>query len=162
MLLLVDRFTQSVAQIVSLPVLISEVLTVFTCSFCLSNQSGVIAVGNDYYFLEPGHGTASVSEGSAHTISKTTQRAPGQQSCSTHNTSRNRDRSRRSGRGSSSLKRRRRLATSLEYFLEVAVVTEPTMLRTHHYQDLEAYVFTLMNIVSNHCITIVILLYLID
>ena len=48
-------------------------------------------------------------------------------------------------------KRNKRLMTSQEYFLETVVVTDRSMLDYHQYRDLEAYVFTLMNIVSLLC-----------
>ena len=46
------------------------------------------------------------------------------------------------------LKRRRKRSIGVdEYFVETAIVADKSMLNTHRREDLEAYLYTLMNIV---------------
>lgn len=49
---------------------------------------------------------------------------------------------------SDSLKRRKRSTGADEYFVETTIVADKSMLNTHRKEDLEAYLYTLMNIVS--------------
>ncbi len=112
----------------------------------------------EHYFIEAAPPTQSAMEATPihssephpnlHTFTRAVPKPSGQQ-CSTKS-SVTRELGRRSSERGSLLKRRRRkrLAVSLEHFIEVAVVTEPDMLKDRSLEDLEAYIFSLMNIVS--------------
>ena len=120
-----------------------------------SSQHGVISTEEDYFFLEPAATFPSSfppEEGKFHhTISKSglqDELMPSHK-CGTKTGG-------KAGviqgvaqgveRGTG---RTKRLATSQEYFVETAVVTDRSMLDFHEYDTLEAYIFTLMNIVSS-------------
>lgn len=113
----------------------------------------------DYYFIEAAPPTQSASAApptwsagphNPHTLTKAVSKPPGQR-CSTQSSRTREFAGRTSGRGSYLRRRRRRKRSvvSREHFIELAVVTEPDMLKGRTLEDLEAYIFTIVNIVSD-------------
>lgn len=116
----------------------------------------MVRTDGDYFYLEPTATPLSAFPGEEetfhHTISKSGLRgSQPHQECGTKIGGKGGGREGGGGRGSrgGSYKRRKRLVTSREYFVETTVVTDRSMLNYHQHDALEAYVFTLMNIVSS-------------
>lgn len=102
-------------------------------------QHGVLATEGGQLFIEPtSHNQEALDYGRQHTISKSSAAPPPSRECAAEKTSHTYSRE---------TKRRKRLVTAPESYVETVVVADQSMLHFHERENLEAYIFTLMNIV---------------
>ena len=103
-------------------------------------QHGMISTEEGKLFIEPSssiQGRQGI--GQQHTVSKSGIPPPPSTTCTAVGTSRPVDKE----------VRRKRLVTAARSYVETAVVADQSMLQFHEEENLEAYIFTLMNIVSH-------------
>jgi hypothetical protein len=113
-------------------------------------QHGVLATEKGRLFIEPtSHAEGMSGDGRQHTISKSSGTPHPSSGCTTPVDESSPSPHTPDSDAVGEVKRRKRLITAPESYVETVVVADETMLQFHSEENLEAYIFTIMNIVSS-------------